>query len=257
MTALRRHGDHADGGDRDGDRRPVSRCRPGGTGRDGRCPVLAARGDTACVLQDPFASGQLARADYIGLHVTDRLTLPGWSRRRSPSCPGVTMAAWLLTGSRQILINDAADPRLADYVRLTDVQLRRSLEAAEGLFIAEGEKVIRRAIAAGYPVRSLLVAEDKLATIEDLAISCAAPTAAPARTVPARASRSPARKPTAASSPQAMTSPCAQCSTTTTPAGVDVRTDSAADIADHAAYVLSPARPGAVSPHGRTDRLPA
>jgi tRNA G18 (ribose-2'-O)-methylase SpoU len=64
---------------------------------------------------------------------------------------------------------DAADSRLADYVRLTDVHLRRSLEAAHGLFIAEGEKVIRRAIAAGYPVRSLLVADDKLATIDDAA----------------------------------------------------------------------------------------
>ncbi len=75
----------------------------------------------------------------------------------------------------QVRVTEAGDPRLADYVSLTDVRLRRSLEAAEGLFIAEGEKVIRRAIAAGYPVRSLLVAEDKLATIEDLAASCPAP----------------------------------------------------------------------------------
>ena len=63
-----------------------------------------------------------------------------------------------------VRLTDAADPRLADYVRLTDVQLRRSLEAAEGLFIAEGEKVIRRAIAAGYPLRSVLVADDKPAS---------------------------------------------------------------------------------------------
>ncbi len=69
----------------------------------------------------------------------------------------------------ELRLADAGDPRLADYVRLTDVHLRRSLEAAHGLFIAEGEKVIRRAIAAGYPVRSLLVADDKLATIADAA----------------------------------------------------------------------------------------
>jgi tRNA G18 (ribose-2'-O)-methylase SpoU len=75
----------------------------------------------------------------------------------------------------QIRITDAADPRVADYVSLTDVHLRRSLEAEHGLFIAEGEKVIRRAIAAGYPVRSLLVAEDKLATIAAVAADCAAP----------------------------------------------------------------------------------
>ncbi len=75
----------------------------------------------------------------------------------------------------QVLITDAADPRLADYVGLTDVHLRRSLEAEHGLFIAEGEKVIRRAIAAGYPVRSFLVADDKLATIADVAVDCGAP----------------------------------------------------------------------------------
>jgi tRNA G18 (ribose-2'-O)-methylase SpoU len=70
---------------------------------------------------------------------------------------------------------DAADPRLTDYTRLTDVHLRRSLEAAHGLFIAEGEKVISRAIAAGYPVRSLLVADDKLATIAGATLPADAP----------------------------------------------------------------------------------
>jgi tRNA G18 (ribose-2'-O)-methylase SpoU len=74
-----------------------------------------------------------------------------------------------------VLVGEASDSRLADYVKLTDVNLRRSLEADHGLFIAEGEKVIRRAIAAGYPVRSLLVAEDRLSTIADLADSCRAP----------------------------------------------------------------------------------
>jgi tRNA G18 (ribose-2'-O)-methylase SpoU len=66
-------------------------------------------------------------------------------------------------------ISDPGDPRLADYVSLTDVHLRRSLEAEHGLFVAEGDKVIRRAVAAGYPVRSVLVGEDKLAAAEDLA----------------------------------------------------------------------------------------
>ncbi len=60
-------------------------------------------------------------------------------------------------------------------MRLTDVRLRRSLEAAHGLFVAEGEKVIRRAIAAGHPVRSLLVTEDKLAGLADLAAACPGP----------------------------------------------------------------------------------
>lgn len=72
-------------------------------------------------------------------------------------------------------VPDAGDPRLADYVRLTDVELRKSLEAEHGLFVAEGEKVIRRAVAAGYPVRSLLVTEQKAAGCADLARTCGAP----------------------------------------------------------------------------------
>jgi tRNA G18 (ribose-2'-O)-methylase SpoU len=74
-----------------------------------------------------------------------------------------------------VRVAEATDPRLADYASLTDVHLRRSLEAEHGLFIAEGEKVIRRAISAGYPARSMLVSQDKLATIEAVAAECAAP----------------------------------------------------------------------------------
>jgi tRNA G18 (ribose-2'-O)-methylase SpoU len=59
-------------------------------------------------------------------------------------------------------VSDADDPRLADYTRLTDVSLRTHLEAQHGLFIAEGTKVIVRAIAAGYPTRSVLLAESRL-----------------------------------------------------------------------------------------------
>jgi tRNA G18 (ribose-2'-O)-methylase SpoU len=74
-----------------------------------------------------------------------------------------------------VSVGDADDPRLADYVRLTDVHLRRSLEAAHGLFVAEGELVIRRAIGAGYPVRSLLITSDRLAALADLAGGCPGP----------------------------------------------------------------------------------
>jgi tRNA G18 (ribose-2'-O)-methylase SpoU len=72
-------------------------------------------------------------------------------------------------------VGDAGDPRLTDYVRLTDVHLRRSLEVAHGLFVAEGELVIRRAIEAGYPVRSLLITSDRLAALADLAGGCPGP----------------------------------------------------------------------------------
>ncbi len=77
--------------------------------------------------------------------------------------------------SSLIPVGDADDPRLADYVRLTEVNLRRSLEPEHGLFVAEGDKVIRRAIGAGYPVRSLLVTREKLAVLADLAESCPGP----------------------------------------------------------------------------------
>ena len=49
-----------------------------------------------------------------------------------------------------VRVDDPSDPRLRDYLDLTDVELRRRREPADGLFMAEGEKVIRRALAAGY-----------------------------------------------------------------------------------------------------------
>ena len=53
-------------------------------------------------------------------------------------------------------IRDAADPRLADYRDLTDVALRRVVEPAGGLYIAESSKVIARALRAGHRPRSVL-----------------------------------------------------------------------------------------------------
>ena len=63
---------------------------------------------------------------------------------------------------RTVEVDSADDPRLADYTRLTDAGLRTHLEAERGLFIAEGTKVITRAVAAGYPVRSMLLARSRL-----------------------------------------------------------------------------------------------
>ncbi|MFC7494111.1 MULTISPECIES: TrmH family RNA methyltransferase [unclassified Nocardioides] len=55
-------------------------------------------------------------------------------------------------------IADPADPRLADYRDLRDVSLRKHVEAEHGLFLAEGEKVVRRAVQAGFRPRSFLMA---------------------------------------------------------------------------------------------------
>ena len=60
--------------------------------------------------------------------------------------------------ARIVEVSDPRDPRLADYVDLRDVQLRRHLESEHGLFLAEGEKVVRRSVTAGFPVRSFLLA---------------------------------------------------------------------------------------------------
>ncbi|MCF2527500.1 TrmH family RNA methyltransferase [Yinghuangia soli] len=68
-----------------------------------------------------------------------------------------------------VRIEDPADPRLADYTDLTDVELRRRREPAEGLFMAEGEKVIRRALEAGYPLRSMLLTDRWLDVMADVA----------------------------------------------------------------------------------------
>ena len=57
---------------------------------------------------------------------------------------------------------------LTDYVGLTDVALRRRTEPERGLYMAESEKVIRRALAAGHRPRSYLMAERWLTDLADL-----------------------------------------------------------------------------------------
>lgn len=53
-------------------------------------------------------------------------------------------------------VTDPADDRLADYVALTDVALRRRIEPERGLYVAESSTVLARAIAAGHRPRSVL-----------------------------------------------------------------------------------------------------
>ena len=65
-------------------------------------------------------------------------------------------------------IADPADPRLADYRDLRDVELRKHLEAEHGLFLAEGEKVVRRAVEAGFAPRSFLMAPRWLDGLADV-----------------------------------------------------------------------------------------
>ncbi|MFC5723264.1 TrmH family RNA methyltransferase [Streptomyces gamaensis] len=74
-----------------------------------------------------------------------------------------------------ITIDDPDDPRLHDYTCLTDVELRRRREPAEGLFIAEGEKVIRRALQGGYAMRSMMLSEKWAEVMRDVIDESPAP----------------------------------------------------------------------------------
>jgi tRNA G18 (ribose-2'-O)-methylase SpoU len=65
-------------------------------------------------------------------------------------------------------ITDPDDPRVADYRCLTDVDLRVAWEPPHGLFIAEGELVLRRAVGAGYALRSVLVDSKRVDQVSDL-----------------------------------------------------------------------------------------
>ena len=72
-------------------------------------------------------------------------------------------------------VEDPDDPRLADYRGLTDVRLRTTWEPPHGVFIAESETVIRRALAAGYRPRSLVMAPEWLERMAPLVADVEAP----------------------------------------------------------------------------------
>ena len=74
-----------------------------------------------------------------------------------------------------IEITTADDPRLSDYRDLRDVELRKSVEASEGLFLAEGEKVVRRAAAGGFTARSFLLAPRWVEGLRDVLDASEAP----------------------------------------------------------------------------------
>lgn len=80
------------------------------------------------------------------------------------------------------------DPRLDAYARLTDVQLRNRLEPEKGIFIAESQKVIDRALEAGMQPLSLVLREkwidDMADTIEQAQRAHERATGSPAQTFP-------------------------------------------------------------------------
>jgi len=67
-----------------------------------------------------------------------------------------------------VQVADPTDERIADYRALTDVELRTRWEPPNGLFIAEGELVVRRAVRFGYRPRSLLIDAKRVEQVRDL-----------------------------------------------------------------------------------------
>lgn len=74
-----------------------------------------------------------------------------------------------------ITLDDPRDERLRDYTGLRDVQLRLSVEHERGIYIAEGAKVIDRAISAGHQPKSLLLAPRWIDTLSDVLTAIDAP----------------------------------------------------------------------------------
>ena len=71
-------------------------------------------------------------------------------------------------------VDDPADPRLVDYLELTDAAARRRRERDE-LFVAEGVTAVVRLLASGHRVRSVLVTPNALVRLGDRLDSLDAP----------------------------------------------------------------------------------
>lgn len=72
-------------------------------------------------------------------------------------------------------LDDLSDPRLNDYVGLRDVQMRLAHESEHGIYLAEGEKVVRRAAEAGHEAASFLMAPRWLDGLADVLEASEAP----------------------------------------------------------------------------------
>lgn len=74
-----------------------------------------------------------------------------------------------------VRLDNLGDPRLRDYVDLRDVSLRKLLESERGVFLAEGEKVVRRAVESGADPRSFLMSPRWLDGLADVLAASEAP----------------------------------------------------------------------------------
>jgi tRNA G18 (ribose-2'-O)-methylase SpoU len=66
------------------------------------------------------------------------------------------------------VVDDPSDPRLADYIDLTDPVLRRRIESERRFFIAESPLVVRRLLVSDRHVRSVLVTPERYDLLADV-----------------------------------------------------------------------------------------
>ena len=76
--------------------------------------------------------------------------------------------------SEHPIIDDAADPRLADYMNLRDRDIAQRHES-ERILIAEGPEVVRRLVSSGLTIRSIVVAPNRLDVMEEALTSVTCP----------------------------------------------------------------------------------
>lgn len=74
-----------------------------------------------------------------------------------------------------VQVVDPADPRLDAFLRLRDVSLRTAWESEHGIYLAEGEKVVRRSLEAGHRPHSFLMAPRWLEGLSDVLADVEAP----------------------------------------------------------------------------------
>lgn len=74
----------------------------------------------------------------------------------------------MITAVEPVAIDRADDPRITDYVGLSDPDLRRRVEERDGFFIAEGPLVVRTLLTTRHRVRSVLVTPKQHAHLADV-----------------------------------------------------------------------------------------
>jgi len=73
----------------------------------------------------------------------------------------------IVNPERILHVEDLEDPRLDEYLRLSEAHLRMRTDVENGLYIAESTKVVQRAINAGHVPRSFLLAAKHLGQLTE------------------------------------------------------------------------------------------